>query len=70
MKEYAWVPLYGPAPVDESVALMVKLAAPPAVGVPVIAPVVALSERPSGNDPAETVKLYGAVPPLPVTVCE
>ena len=64
------MPLYGPAPVLESVALMVKLAVPPAVGVPVIAPVVLFSERPSGSEPAETVYVYGDVPPLAETVCE
>jgi hypothetical protein len=49
---------------------MVKLAAVPVVGVPVIAPVVAFSVSPAGNEPTETLKVYGAVPPLAVTVCE
>ena len=38
-----------------------KLAA--AVGVPVIAPVFAFSVRPAGSVPAETLYVYGAVPP-------
>jgi len=54
--EYACVPLKGePVPVEESIALMVKLAAPPAVGVPVIAPVVEFSVRPAGRTPDETL---------------
>jgi len=48
----------------------VKLAAVPVVGVPVIVPVVAFSVRPAGKEPTETLKVYGDVPPLAVTVCE
>jgi hypothetical protein len=55
VKLYAWLPLYGPVPVEESVALMVKLSAPPTVGVPVIAPVLLFSARPAGSAPTETL---------------
>jgi hypothetical protein len=47
-----------------SLTLMEK--APAAVGVPVIAPVEALSVRPPGNVPVATVKVYGATPPVTV----
>src|SRR6204780_5092191 len=39
---------------------------PAAVGVPVIAPVVALSVRPAGSVPVATENVYGAVPPVTV----
>jgi len=39
-----------------------------AVGVPVIAPVAAFSERPAGNVPLETDQLYGVVPPVAASV--
>jgi len=68
-KLYSCVPLYGPVPAVESVALIVKLKDPPAVGVPDSRPAV-VSVRPAGNAPAEMVKLYGDVPPDAVTVCE
>src|ERR1017187_5709351 len=44
-----------------SVTLMVKV--PAAVGVPVMAPVVALSVKPAGRVPVATEKVNGAVPP-------
>ena len=34
------------------------------VGVPVIAPVVVLSVRPAGREPAMIEKVYGEQPPL------
>src|SRR5450756_332006 len=47
---------------------MVKEKEPVAVGVPVMAPVAVLSERPVGSAPAVTAKVYGAVPPEAETV--
>jgi hypothetical protein len=47
-----------------SVAVIVKLNWPAVVGVPEMTPVVALSVRPGGSAPLETVKVYGAVPPV------
>ena len=42
-----------------------------AVGVPLMTPVEAFSERPLGNAPEFTVQLlYGGVPPAAVRVCE
>ena len=68
VKEYELVPLNGaPAPVEESVALMLKLKGPPAVGVPLSKPPV-VSVMPAGNDPLETTKVYGVVPP-PADIC-
>jgi hypothetical protein len=52
-----------------SVAGTVKFAAPAAVGVPASAP-AALSEIPAGRLPAETVQVYGPVPPPAASVCE
>ena len=46
-----------------SVAVIVKLKVPAAVGVPEMTPVVALSVKPFGSAPIETVKVYGPVPP-------
>src|SRR5579871_21194 len=52
------------APGVESVTLTVKLKAPAAVGVPVIAPTVGvLNNRPVGNAPEVIVSVYGDVPP-------
>ena len=70
VKLYACVPEYGPVPVEESVVLMVNDIAPPCVGVPVSKPVVAFNVMPAGNEPAEIVNVYGAVPPLAVSCCE
>jgi hypothetical protein len=56
--------------VCESDAVMVKVLAAAAVGVPVIAPVVGFKARPAGKDPVVTVYVYGAVPPLAVTAPE
>jgi hypothetical protein len=47
-----------------SLTWMVKV--PGAVGVPVMAPVEALSVRPCGRVPVATENVYGAVPPLMV----
>ena len=42
----------------------------PAVGVPLITPVVLLSVKPAGNVPLAMLKVRGAVPPVAVSVCE
>ena len=47
--------------------MMLKLKEPPAVGVPLSRPVLE-SVMPAGNDPLETTKLYGVVPP-PADIC-
>ena len=52
--------------VVESVALMITLPLLAAVGVPVIAPVPALIERPAGRPVADQV--YGAIPPVAAMV--
>jgi hypothetical protein len=51
----------------ESVTPTEKVMLPAVVGVPVIAPFAA-SDRPAGSEPLLTVNVYGAVPPLAVTV--
>ena len=51
-----------------SVAVIVKLNWPGVVGVPEITPVVVSSVRPFGRVPLETLKVYGAVPPVAETV--
>ena len=61
------VPLYGPAPVDESVAFTAMLKVPAAVGVPERTPVLE-SVMPAGS--VLTVEyVYGAVPPLAEKLC-
>ena len=48
-------------------AVIVKLKGPFVVGVPemtAVVPLVALSVRPNGSAPLETVKVNGGVPPL------
>ena len=59
-------------PVKElaSVAVTVAEKAPPAVGVPVNAPVEAFKVIPAGNVPEVTAYVYGAVPPLAENVVE
>lgn len=52
-----------------SVAMTVQLNEPPAVGVPLRTPADD-SVTPAGSEPATTAKVYGAIPPLAVTVCE
>ncbi|MNS92390.1 hypothetical protein D3C71_832050 [compost metagenome] len=51
-----------------SVARTVKVYAPRWVGVPLITP--ALRVTPGGGVPACSVKVYGAVPPLALSVCD
>ena len=51
---------------EESTTFAVKVKGPNAVGVPVIAPVVELSVRPVGRDPAMIENVYGGTPPLAV----
>ena len=38
------------------------------VGVPAIAPVLALSDRPAGNVPLVSDQVYGVVPPVAMSV--
>lgn len=52
----------------ESVALTVKLNVPDAVGVPVIAPLLA-RVKPAGSAPALTDHEYGGVPPVALRFC-
>jgi hypothetical protein len=62
---YAWLPVQ----VFVSVAVIVKAKVPTVVGVPEMTPVEALSDRPFGSAPLETVKVYGkAVLPAAETV--
>jgi hypothetical protein len=53
-----------------SVTRAVKLKVPAVVGVPVIAPVLALSVRFGGRDPLEIDQVYGDVPPVAARVAE
>ena len=50
-----------------SVTRIVTLEGPAVVGVPEMTPAVD-SDRPGGSAPAVTVNVYGAVPPLAVSV--
>jgi hypothetical protein len=50
--------------------LPVKLNEPEVVGVPEIVPVVADSVSPAGSAPELRLQLYGAVPPVAVSVVE
>jgi hypothetical protein len=52
-----------------SVAVIVNVNSPTAVGVPVRAP-AALSERPAGRLPRVTANVWGPVPPAAVRFCE
>ena len=52
----------------ESLAAKVGLKDPEAVGVPEIAPVLALRLTPAGNAPAEIDHVYGVTPPLACSV--
>jgi hypothetical protein len=58
----------------ESLACIVNGKVPAAAGVPLIAPVDAFKLNPAGSEPAVTLNVYGAVPPLaetdPEYVCE
>ncbi len=51
----------------ESVAFTVKLKTPTCVGVPVMAPVVPLSARPGGSEPAEMLQVSSGMPPVPLS---
>ena len=53
-----------------SVTFSVKPAVPAVVGVPVIAPVLALRLSPTGRGPGDNDHVYGAVPPFAAAVCE
>lgn len=48
----------------ESVAVTVKVEVPVAVGVPVMAPVLASSDRPAGSEPVVTAQVTGGVAKL------
>jgi hypothetical protein len=50
--------------VSASVAVTVKFVVPEALGVPVMAPVELLSERPVGKLPVVTAHEYGVTPPV------
>ena len=62
----AFVPLLFAA----SVTCTVNDTVPAVVGVPEITPVDAAKLKPAGSDPALTLQLYGAVPPLACSVAE
>ena len=47
----------------------VNVTGPAVVGVPVTAPPLEMLS-PAGREPEEMVKVYGVLPPLPVTVAE
>ena len=51
-----WLPVYGPDPVELSVAVIAKLKSPPAVGVPLMVPPLARF-KPAGRLPAVTTKV-------------
>ena len=51
-----------------SVTWIVNVLVPETVGVPETAPVVALRESPTGKEPAVTLQVYGAVPPVAANV--
>ena len=48
-------------------AWIVKFETPVPFGVPVIAPLAALSDKPAGSDPAVSEYVYGPVPPVALT---
>ena len=52
----------------ESVTVMVNEYVLAVVGVPEITPVDAANDKPVGSEPAVIVYVYGATPPLAVTV--
>ena len=51
-----------------SVALTVKSLVPAVVGVPLITPVLVLSDRPTGRLPVAIAHVIGLLPPLDVSV--
>ena len=53
-----------------SVTFTVKLKVPAAFGVPVIAPVAAVNDKPPGNAPLLIDHVYGAVPFCAASVAE
>jgi hypothetical protein len=55
---------------EESITCAVKLNVPGVVGVPVIAPVAALSVKPAGRDPRMIEYVYAATPPVAVNADE
>jgi hypothetical protein len=57
-------------PFNASLACIVKVSLPDVVGVPVIVPVGALSERPPGRTPLMMLYVYGETPPDAVMVWE
>lgn len=63
--EYARAPVYGPVPVELSVAVIVNPNDPSTVGVPLKVPFAA-NVRPDGNAPAVRLNAYDEVPPAAV----
>ena len=59
-----WVVVVPAARPEESTTLAVKLKAPDAVGIPVMAPVLGFSVRPGGRLPAIIENVNGACPPV------
>ena len=59
-----------PVPFAASFTCTVNDTVPAVVGVPEITPVDAARLKPAGSDPALTLQLYGAVPPLACSVVE
>ena len=53
-----------------SLTWAVNVKVPVLVGVPVMAPVAALSANPPGRDPLATDQVYGVVPPVAESVAE
>ena len=51
-----------------SVAVIVNVNVPAAVGVPVITPPLVIGDSPVGSDPEVMVNEYGAAPPVAVIV--
>ena len=61
------LPVNGPVPVVESVAVTVKVELISSVGVPLMTPPVVMFS-PGGRLPAVTANVYGATPPVAVMV--
>ena len=53
-----------------SLTRAVKVKVPVLVGVPVMAPLAALSAKPPGRDPLAIDQVYGVVPPVAESVAE
>jgi hypothetical protein len=53
-----------------SLTWTVKLTVPVAVGIPVIAPLLGLSVKPTGRVPLIMDQVYGVIPPLASNIAE